>query len=905
MISQFRELFELLTGNAPFPWQIELGRRFLGADIPSRCDLPTGMGKTSVIPIWIIGLGIQAMNGPITLPRRLVYAVNRRVIVDQATEEVNRIISFLNHPTPEPRIATLREALAALSATAIDVPLAVSTLRGGLADNEEWKVDPTKPAIVIGTVDMIGSKLLFCGYGDGRRDRPLHAGLLGQDVLLVHDESHLMPAFGQSLRQAHRLSGRGIPLRPFHTLDLSATGVDRDGGNPLELGADDYASLPIRRRLGLDEETGRKRLQLHTVLKNQEVIAHFVHMAIRHEDAGVAVLIYVRTVTLARKIQDALRKALADKADQGEDRLLILTGTLRGHERDQLTTHPILQRFNPGRNREQANRNTVYLISTAAGEVGANYDADHCVCDLSTLESMIQRFGRVNRLGLFPESRIDVIVDQEELDKREGSKQTSGGKTRKSDPNKSRPLTKTWELLASLEGDVSVAKVAQIAGCREAYQPMPVLLDLDDWTLDAWSVTGLQTAQFPQRPDVALWLHGITETERPETQIAWRFELDSFQSLDGTEAEAWLQDYLDLLPLHRQELLKEPTHEVSKALEAIDQQALEQGWTFRAILIKADGEIVWGELSALAKEVRRLEWGTIILPASSGGLAAGLLDTSQKALRTTAPDVADEPGKRERFLLLRQGEQWQWRQANRTTGRVDASSLQQVARELAIERNYPLPAVLALPMTDLDNDAVEIRQAVVVLSRSEAMLPAAGDLSAYAKRAQLLDIHLHRTEEAAQRIVAKLDLPAPIAEAVCLASRWHDKGKDRRHWQKAIGNQAGEPLAKSGHTRFDRRFTKGYRHEFGSLLDAETDPAISQHPERDLILHLIAAHHGHARPSFPERAYDRTVAYGRNEQSAQAVLNRFAALQARFGWWSLAWLEALVKAADAMGGPND
>jgi CRISPR-associated endonuclease/helicase Cas3 len=67
----------------------------------------------------------------------------------------------------------------------------------------------------------------------------------------------------------------------------------------------------------------------------------------------------------------------------------------------------------------------------------------------------------------------------------------------------------------------------------------------------------------------------------------------------------------------------------------------------------------------------------------------------------------------------------------------------------------------------------------------------------------------------------------------------------------------------------------------------------------------MAAHHGYARPGFPERAYDRTVAYGRNEQSAQTVLNRFAALQTRFGWWSLAWLEALVKAADAMGGPND
>ncbi len=115
-IARFQELFKSLTGNDPFPWQTELGRRFSDGDIPTGCNLPTGTGKTSVIPIWLIALGLQAQSGPVILPRRLVYAVNRRVIVDQATEEVTQIIAALAHPA-DPELIALRAALETLSIT--------------------------------------------------------------------------------------------------------------------------------------------------------------------------------------------------------------------------------------------------------------------------------------------------------------------------------------------------------------------------------------------------------------------------------------------------------------------------------------------------------------------------------------------------------------------------------------------------------------------------------------------------------------------------------------------------------------------------------------------------------------------------------------------------------------------
>src|SRR5205823_12437346 len=110
------------------------------------------------------------------VPRRLVYVVNRRTVVDQTTDEVEKYRKKLTD-------------------AGIHEPLAISTLRGQFADNREWSADPSLPAVICGTVDMIGSRLLFSGYGCGFKGKPLHAGFLGQDVLLVHDEAHLEPAF--------------------------------------------------------------------------------------------------------------------------------------------------------------------------------------------------------------------------------------------------------------------------------------------------------------------------------------------------------------------------------------------------------------------------------------------------------------------------------------------------------------------------------------------------------------------------------------------------------------------------------------------------------------------------------------------------------------------------------------
>jgi CRISPR-associated endonuclease/helicase Cas3 len=118
----FDAQFAALTGLQPFSWQARLFRRFANGDVPSAVDLPTGLGKTSVMAIWLIARAHGA-----ALPRRLVYVVDRRVVVDQASGEAERIAESLQADDPITKDLSQRLGIG-------EGGLAVSTLRGGRAD---------------------------------------------------------------------------------------------------------------------------------------------------------------------------------------------------------------------------------------------------------------------------------------------------------------------------------------------------------------------------------------------------------------------------------------------------------------------------------------------------------------------------------------------------------------------------------------------------------------------------------------------------------------------------------------------------------------------------------------------------------------------------------------------------
>ena len=75
--------------------------------------------------------------------------------------------------------------------------------------------------------------------------------------------------------------------------------------------------------------------------------------------------------------------------------------------------------------------------------------------------------------------------------------------------------------------------------------------------------------------------------------------------------------------------------------------------------------------------------------------------------------------------------------------------------------------------------------------------------------------------------------------------------------------------------------------------------------QRDLVLHLIAVHHGLGRPHFPSAlAFDPEPKGKDVEAIAAEMPQRFARLQRKYGRWGLAYLESLLRAADYAASAN-
>ena len=55
----FADFFQAATGYAPFPWQSRLYAKFTDGTYPTAANIPTGLGKTSVVAIWLIALAFH------------------------------------------------------------------------------------------------------------------------------------------------------------------------------------------------------------------------------------------------------------------------------------------------------------------------------------------------------------------------------------------------------------------------------------------------------------------------------------------------------------------------------------------------------------------------------------------------------------------------------------------------------------------------------------------------------------------------------------------------------------------------------------------------------------------------------------------------------------------------------
>jgi CRISPR-associated endonuclease/helicase Cas3 len=881
----FKTKFKALTEYAPFPWQIKLFEEwFAEGRFPHSCNLATGLGKTSVIAIWLIAL----MDQPDKVPRRLVYIVNRRTVVDQTTEEVMKIRKNLSKLEGAPKHVQ---------------QLAISTLRGQFADNHEWSADPSRPAVICGTVDMIGSRLLFSGYGVGFKAKPLHAGFLGQDVLVVHDEAHLEPAFQElltAIEKAQLQDERSLPmpwLKKLRVMELTATsrwnGAERQKEKPFVLTEEernppevipDPPTEPIH-HVWLRQKA-KKTIYLHTNEDDSKLADQIARLALAHKDSGQAVLVFLRTVEDVERVSSKLPKEATER----------LTGTLRGLERDALVKKSVFQRFLSESDRSDKvvpASGTVYLICTSAGEVGVNISADHLVCDLSTFESMAQRFGRVNRFGKRRDTRIDILPPQQ------FGKKDKNGKLTVDELDQRRQ--KTLELLKRLDGDASPAALGKLDpnDCLAAFAPSPIILPVTDILLDAWALTTIRE-KLPGRPVVEPYLHGVSEWQPPETYVAWRQEVwelrrELADERDREQFQEFVAELLEDYPLKSHELLRDSTSRKDSGIQDKLAKLAEKHGDLQVWVQEPNGTLLVTQLSKVAD----LQFAnrTVILPPEAGGLSiadgqsAGLFDGSDYLPEyRNVYDVADlwidDKGPLRKRV-------WQ--------GEDDPIAMT-LEREIRIENPED---------EDIESPKVWrwfVRKPEVANERSQIAYP--------------LQLHLNEVKWWAAQVVGRLmDADSEIARAVILAAWCHDLGKRRERWQRSLGNDdyPNEVYAKSGSRNGrpplrPRDFLRNdYRHEFGSVLDLcdESQPYYAEFimmgPEmQDLVLHLIAAHHGRARPHFPPEEAEDDEHIQAAAKLAIETPQRFARLQQRYGRWGLAYLESLVRAADytASANPN-
>ncbi|MCZ7658973.1 MAG: type I-U CRISPR-associated helicase/endonuclease Cas3 [Xanthobacteraceae bacterium] len=924
-MARFRAEFESIQGKSPLLWQRRLFRRFCGGELPRLLDIPTGLGKTSVILVWLLALAAQARDGTSSLPRRLVYVVNRRTVVDQATDTALAIRKALRDAEPGSPAAGLREALRNLCLDPDDdaSPVAVSTLRGELADNREWQVDPARPAIVVGTVDMIGSRLLFSGYGAGRSyGRALSAGILGHDALLVHDEAHLSPAFGVLVRFVARTQVDAQERRPLRIMELSATPPAPDESRvdepPFTLTDEEKQEGIVRKRV-----EAAKALRLVEVTDQGDLPAKLIEAALAHRDARARILIYVRSPELADKVRDGLGKALGRL---GRQRVGMLTGTMRGSERDELAAGEFFRSFRAATDREPVEESR-YLVATSAGEVGVDLDADHLVCDLTTLDSLIQRFGRVNRLGRDDANFVSNIALHYAMDDKDTD-----------DAERCRATETALRNLAPRGDDFDASPAALRAlveglgtgGIARAFAVPPQIVPCTDILLDTWALTSLRS--LPGQPPVERWLHGI-ERDLPETTVVWRAEADRLCALaaederraeargDDSPAEAsslWaemVEQWLDSHPIFARERLRDRADRVARQVAEIVRRHPEA----RGLLTVPPGPARCLRLVEADKDALAGAW--LVLPTQVGGFDSegGVMNGRFEG---QADDVADLGGDLEPTrlrVLLERDEEGTWRVT--LLGRRRDGLAERIREAVSgVADSWPLDRLVEHLLTSLNDGRtagrlIEKEPRIAAPERetgatwalvSFGQARAADTLfaaSATASERQMLVDHSRWTEIAATRVGRKVALGESLASALSTAGRWHDRGKARNPWQRAIGNpRPDQPWAKSGGRGFKLDLCPGYRHEFGSLREAADDPAIATHPESDLILHLIASHHGWARPHFEPDHWDIALDAGDDENAALAAetLRRYARLQRRFGRWGLAWLEALMKAADAL-----
>ena len=915
LAADFATFFEDIHGYEPFPWQRRLTERVLDRRAwPKVIDLPTGTGKTAVLDTAVFAMAAQ----PATTPRRVVFVIDRRIVVDQVYERARRIQERIE-AADTPVLERVRDRLRKLSDGG---PLGVAALRGGIPIDGEWTHRPDQPWVVVSTVDQFGSRLLFRGYGVRPGMRPIHAGLAGNDCLVILDEVHLSVPFAQTLAQVSALHSGSLPKR-FATVEMSATPSDEKSipFTLLETDLDECAEL--RRRV-----EAAKRAELASV-PNQEAVPAAVRKIVKSIDSSIrrnesrvrSIGVIVNRVRTARETYHLL-------ASEGYGTHLI-TGRMRPLDRiDALESiGPVVDPDG-----DQRSDQLSIVVATQAIEVGADFSFDALVTECAAVDSLRQRFGRLDRRGTCSErtggpAQAWII----------GPKSVVG--SRKPDPIYGESVGVTWEEFERRfeDGSLDVGPTALRDFPANATAPRanaPLLLRTHT---DAW----VQTSPEPiVQPSIDWFLHGIDEYRPADVSILWRSDRSS--------------EALRLVPPRQAEFIQVPIAAVkswlagSTEVDVADVGQAHGSQDFRSPAKPRTGDWVrWVGFGDGAEDIgiRDIRPGDVlIVDPKRGGLTKGTWDPSSQEPVADLGDAAQIESGRKATLRLDPNLP---HVVSPPTPADEAEAAVPISERVAgwledrtIGPSQPpdwmLTAIRKLggnfEVTTVGIDDEDSSNGYYILTEQHPetrkpvveaeIMDGSDEAGSFTSTGVSLHQHLDGVGERAGRIAERLALPPEIIADLGLAGRLHDLGKvdSRFQWQLVGGDpvklemRRGEPLAKSlPGARRVRGYPRGMRHEVASvaMIESNGDVLGTAH-DKDLVLHLVGTHHGWGRPLPPiiEDQEPQVLTYTldghfmeadsdlANSSLALDMADRFWRLVERYGYHGMAWLEAILRLAD-------
>jgi CRISPR-associated endonuclease/helicase Cas3 len=925
--ADFPKFYEAVHGRdrEPFPWQERLAAQVLAGEWPGTIAVPTGCGKTSVVDIAVFALATQAglPARQRTARLRIFFVVDRRLVVDDVSRHVKKIAEAIEGGGTE-ELRWVREQLLRFGAPC---PLQTAVLRGGMYRSNTWADAPNQPLVCVSTVDQVGSRLLFRGYGVSEGRRPVDAGLVGNDSLLIVDEAHLSRPFLDTLGWVQRYQGnawRGEKPAPgLRFVQMSATVRDEREAFRLEQG--DFESEALKPRLEAE-----KIAELKEVSNLPQAAAE---EAVRLANAGAGVVgVVLNTVAAARATFEAL-------ASDGGDRIL-LTGRVRPYDRDRLLeTH--LDRMKAWRQRRDGER--FFVVATQTVEVGADLDFDALVTEAASLDALRQRFGRLNRLGDQRSARAAILRA-----KRAKEKDWIYGDA----------LENTWKWLNEQATggliDFGVAKMGDLFrrlgndSLMVAPAEGPLLFPAH---LDAWAQTNPAPAA---DPDVAPFLHGVEALETADVQIVWRADLESAHGSD------WMA-MLEAVPPLSTEAMPVPIRAARRWLElestgaaVADVEGVAPAEEHR----RAAGErlaLIWrgpGPERSTTDLWSLRPGDTVVVRASEGGCDTygwdpgsdvpvrdvGDLCANRRArdgggkYRIRAhPKVlfpADEDGKSRDDLedILKRV----------ATDEDGATEELKALVERAASGEPDLMEAAKILKWGRDAKAYGPTDSGWLLGESKRTKPRAewrslpeldeadeDDSSSLTSQTTLKD-HTGGVVAKVRKFTDGCGLDQSVAATLMVAAELHDLGKWDERFQELLDplrDSELEPLAK-GDGRSRRgvwrllgrdQYPKGARHEFASAALAEARALWPDGCDSELALYLIGTHHGFGRPFAPVWLDGDYAVRARIEGREIAVrgvhrvagldsgwTERYWALTRKYGWWGLAYLEAILRRADCV-----